>query len=330
MAVGLVRRALASILQTKELFLDLEKKAKILTDCLTMMESDSKDFEEFCEALNKAIQDIFTSKSRLRLPSRKRERFWCSFHQKRIDVLPAVWRSFASVSGVKVHPFLEQKINSFIFETYFKSEMETTEFCSSSIKKSVLPELNMDEINALVYVSGYIPFKLLRKYEKIQSSAIHVQQYVECLGNMAGVGPDTCLSDYARKWMDLINRGGLFPVNKPTFDFFMQVERLINGQLEALLLPTNSKTECVTKDSLIGDVVADEEVLYLWSQLSADITDEEDGMKLLHEIITLWLTIRGHSRAAAWIEEIKQEQNSAKKRTKALRSDLKKKVNDGN
>ncbi len=72
----------------------------------------------------------------------------------------------------------------------------------------------MDEINALAYVSGYIHFKLLHKYEKCKSSSPHVWQYVECLGNMTVTGSESSLPDYARKWFDLVNWGGLYPINK--------------------------------------------------------------------------------------------------------------------
>ena len=131
MAVGKVRAALASILQNNELFVDTERKANIQSDCLALLQIDSKEFEAFCEALEKDINEIFTAKSRLRLATRKRERFWCIFHQKRISTLPTLWKDFGTLSGVEVDAVVEQEINSSIFYSYFKKEMMPSGCCSN-------------------------------------------------------------------------------------------------------------------------------------------------------------------------------------------------------
>ena len=53
-----------------------------------------------------------------------------------------------------------------------------------------------------------------------------------------------------------------------------------------------------------------------------DITDEEDAICLLKEIIGLWLTIRGFSIAGTWLEEYKKKAAGTCK-TKGLRKSLK-------
>ena len=45
------------------------------------------------------------------------------------------------------------------------------------------PDITVDEENILRYAAGYVPYKLLKKYE-CQSSLL-AQSYVECLGNVA-------------------------------------------------------------------------------------------------------------------------------------------------
>ena len=74
MAVGRVRAALASILQKNELFVNIENKAKIQSDCLALLQIDSKEFEAFCEALEK---DIYQKSQGLGW-LQERERFWCT------------------------------------------------------------------------------------------------------------------------------------------------------------------------------------------------------------------------------------------------------------
>ena len=52
------------------------------------------------------------------------------------------------------------------------------------------------------------------------------------------------------------------------------------------------------------------------------IDDDEDSAELLRDIVTLWLTIRGHSIAGHWIEIYKQSSHTNTKKSKSLRKSL--------
>ena len=65
-----------------------------------------------------------------------------------------------------------------------------------------------------------------------------------------------------------------------------------------------------------------EDVLFQWAVLSVDISHREDSLKLLHDIIALWLKMRGHSYASALTETYKQITGAQVKRAKALRKRL--------
>ena len=325
MAVGLVRCALASLLENDDIFIDLDRKTKIRELCETMLKMCTPEFDSLCADLENNIDMMFAQPSRARRSVTIREKLWTKFHQLRIGTLREVWKKFSSSSGLPIDPIIEQKVNAHIFHLYLCQKMaKHSGSCGKSVTESTEPELTKDEANALVYVSGYIPYKLLRKYEKRQKKDQTAEEYVECLGNMAVAGPECSLPDYAREWIDMINRGGLFPVNEPTYQFFTMVERLIRSQVVGLVLPTTVATESVTKESVVSSVVENKDVLFQWSLLSIDITSEEAAAKLLHEIVSLWLTIRGFSVASAWMEELKKDEHEQKKRTKGLRKGLKK------
>jgi len=49
---------------------------------------------------------------------------------------------------------------------------------------------------------------------------------------------------------------------------------------------------------------------------SKDIDDHETSITLLKEIITLWITIRGFSLAASWLESYKKNSKRETKRVK--------------
>ena len=50
--------------------------------------------------------------------------------------------------------------------------------------------------------------------------------------------------------------------------------------------------------------IEDEDVQFHWALVSADIHLEDHSQQLLSEVISLWVTIRGFSLAASWMEEL--------------------------
>ena len=79
------------------------------------------------------------------------------------------------------------------------------------------------------------------------------------------------------------------------------------------------------REIIIDSVAGDDDVHFLWLLLSCDITDEDDVICLLKEIIGLWLTIRGFYIATSWMEEYKMKTATTQK-TKGLRKSLKQKL----
>ena len=61
-----------------------------------------------------------------------------------------------------------------------------------------------------------------------------------------------------------------------------------------------------------------------WTVLTkyVDFENPEDETKLLEEIVNLWVTIRGFSLAATWLETFKQQVKVNTKRKKSLRQSL--------
>lgn len=77
---------------------------------------------------------------------------------------------------------------------------------------------------------------------------------------------------------------------------------------------------------MIRTVASDEDVQFLWALISCDVHQEEQAIILLKDIISLWLTIRGFSVAAAWSEEHKRKTKTNTRKSKALRKGLRKKI----
>lgn len=140
------------------------------------------------------------------------------------------------------------------------------------------------------------------------------------LGNMAVQGDTTDFTSYTSEWFEKTNRGGLFPVNDETLTFFIAVEKVTRIHLSKYC----SNNYGNTKDVLIKIVTEDSDVQFYWTLICQDIDEEEDAIRLLEEIVTLWITIRGFSQASIWLEEYKKAKQLTLSKTRALRKKLEK------
>ena len=52
-----------------------------------------------------------------------------------------------------------------------------------------------------------------------------------------------------------------------------------------------------TKRELVQAIKSDEDVLFAWSMVTLDLSEDESCL-LLTDVIELWITIRGHSIAS--------------------------------
>ena len=270
--------------------------------------------EQFSGILMKTLLGPFsTVPSSCRSQQKKIEKIWSEFHMLRISSLPRLWNSCFSTLGIpSVDPLVIQSLNQILFEDLLRENIGA---CIPQVASTRISSLSKDEENALRYAAGYVPYRLLRRYEK--SSNEKSQQFVECLGNMAVAGSETGLLDYTKEWIERINRGGLFPINDETFQFFCILEACVRSQLVKALLPSTSETRL----TVISTAMENEEVLFHWSMIAVDI-DEEHTNELLQEIVMLWVTIRGFAVAASWLEHYKEEARTTTKKSRGLRKKL--------
>lgn len=187
---------------------------------------------------------------------------------------------------------VNQKLYSDLINCHLSAKLDSDDGGAVEI-----PALTSDEESILRYVAGYVPFKLLTRYEKDLSSKSTVG-IIECLSAMAVNGEESSLLEYTRKWIHLVNRGGLFEVNDMTFD--------------------RKTSDNDLRESIINSVATDDNIRTI---LSVDIENEIHATEVLQQIIGTWLTVRGFS-IACWhvVGQVLIYQTSAKK--KGLRTEL--------
>ena len=126
---------------------------------------------------------------------------------------------------------------------------------------------------------------------------------------------------YTSEWIDKVSRGGLFPLNDATYIFFVSVEKEVCAILLCYMAKQAGSKDAF-KELVIQKIVDSEQVQWNWTLISQCIDSEDDAIELLKEIVTLWVTIRGFSITAMWMEAYKRDHKSGTKKTPGLRKGL--------
>ena len=308
-----VKRAIAQTIEqsTKEVRLatDAGKLQKLLT-CL-----DRERGREFCGELLSTLRTCFSSVHRRRVELAK-DKALKQFHTVRLSQLPGLWMALlADMSLNSISPLLLQSTNRRVFESLMVEFFADAVATSQTIVVPVAPALNAEEENALRYVIGYVALKLMRKYQKEDGEK--AIQFVECLLNMAVVGEESSFYNYTKEWIVLVDRGGLYHVNDGTYTFFKAIET----ETRRILLHHLANT-ATSRDAVLEAIKDSEDVQFYWTLVSADIHTSDDAYELLQAVIKLWVTIRGYSLTATWMEEYKRASQNSSCRKKVLRKDL--------
>jgi len=182
------------------------------------MDSDAS-MDSFSYKLVSTLRSLFQTVKGYKTLHNKQERLWREFHKARSHSLTKIWQEYCKLTGIQYDQLAARTVNMKLFETFMKIF-----FVSIPNNEDLVPpvtpassQFSDDELNSLRYVSGYVPYKLLRKYEQCRTPC---HAYLECLGNMAVAGDDSNIHNYTTKWLEIVDEGGVFPVNDDSFLFF--------------------------------------------------------------------------------------------------------------
>eukprot|EP00118_Oscarella_pearsei_P015513 m.140398 g.140398 ORF g.140398 m.140398 type:complete len:302 (+) comp38303_c0_seq10:318-1223(+) len=283
--------------------------------------SFSKDAASSAETIVSTISGCFPSDSTPRLIHAWKSKGQKSFHMARIAKLPSLWRQLLAAMSITLSdPLLGQTSNQKIFDSIMIQKMAA--FVTAPPSMAPPMELTDEEENALRYAAGYVPYKLLKRYEGNSERSAEI--YRQCLQSME-VQDEVCVNsshqdhsytfgDYTTVWLETVNRGGLFKIADVTYRFFYSIELKVRATLPQQLLSQSS-----TKEAVVAAVENDDKVQHLWEALSSVIDDSVLASSLLHKIVILWVTMRGFSLCSAWLEEYKAAKSKSTKKRKRLR-----------
>lgn len=330
-AKDVVKRAMITTLGMPEFMATTARAGAVqnIGKLLLGLPENNLAFNNFCDYLVGTLRKNFQKVGRCRSSATKRERLWRAFHKQSVEELPPKWKElYTSLRLVDMDEKLfNQTVNVVVYEQLLKQHFLADGTPKSSVDDDQEVQMSKDEINALRYASGYVPMKLLKKYEKKgkkKKLGEKAEQFEMCLGNMAVTSEETDFTQYTSEWFHKVNRGGLFPVNDETLTFFVAVEKVTRQHLPQQY--SSEKHENI-KQLVIKAISEDCDVQFYWTLISQDIDEEEHAIELLLDIADLWVTIRGFSLASTWLEEYKKLKKTKVSKRRGLRKDLYRKVN---
>ena len=144
---------------------------------------------------------------------------------------------------------MSDKLYADLIKCHFST---TVEYLQTSFD---VPALTADEENMIRYVAGFVPFKLLKRYEK--SSSEDAVVFVECLSSLVVDGDESSLLEYTMKWTRLVNRGGLFKMNHTTF-LLLKVIELISRKQLFITFERGSSVDSGHRETIISAIANDD------------------------------------------------------------------------
>ena len=152
------------------------------------MDSDTSmdSFDNFSYKLVSTLRSLLQTVKCYKTLHNKQERLWHEFHKARSHSLITIWQEYCKSTGIQYDQLAAQTVNMKLFETFMKSffvSIPNNEDSASPVTPATY-QFSDDKLNALRYVSGCMPYKLLTKYEQCRTPC---HAYLEYLGNMAVV-----------------------------------------------------------------------------------------------------------------------------------------------
>ena len=308
--------SLSAILEEEEAQIVTVRNAKIQRSVSLLKELFNRDTDrlEAKKITDKIAEDL----QRIIVQSGGVEdTLWEYFHQYRTGAeLNGHWSKLGDLVCAEIDAIVVQTTTEHYLLKLLPVNSESSE---SATDERVL---STEEKRAVMYAGGYIVRKIkifVTKNKQIKDGGCYdALQGMLAGGQWDDEEPTQDFTEFIRKWMEKIDRGGATILSEPAFAFFCLLEVLTFNIINKLQLPGSQ----INAQLVVENTAKHEDILFRWSMLTVDIADHEDSNTLLKEIIKLWIKMRGHSYASALTETYKQITGMQVKRVKALRKRL--------
>ena len=286
---------------------DATMAIKIARGVSTFSRNNEEFVHSFSERLLMYMDKCFTKKGSMHL---KREKMWKEYHEMRISLeFKRQWETFLVKAGEAALPAFYQFVSHEFFKQVVKCkfQFEQKESCRST-------RMSMENQNALRYVAGHVCRKVQHQISK--SNATDRDDMILFIIDLSG--DEESEESGTEKWLNAIDRGGLWHVNDDTYAIFCIMEEECQRHYD---VEHAQHIHAGARKILRDKIVRNEDLQFLWSILSSRV-DEEVGMTVLDMIMNLYVTIRGFAFASSCLELYKKAHGRKLQKSKALRRDI--------
>ncbi|XP_071855161.1 uncharacterized protein [Apostichopus japonicus] len=282
--------------------------------------------EKFGKFAAETVEQLWSITKNIRgttFSDKVKSEMWHDFHKYRsMDKTLRRWQKVLNEVDIEREAeevfFLQhalEKMFSSLLATLLESDMPATTL-------DVTPEaMTQTEDQALRYCAGYVPYKLIKKYNKMQSNEV-AAQYVKILSKWCqdeSPAADSFLA-YSNEWIEIQTRGGLFLVNDSVFIFFKCMEEIVRTTVQTKNIV--SLQDVNLQDLLIKKMEGNQQLLSTWSAV-CDILSQEASSLLRCEVIKCFIKMRCESFMKVYININKQITDKiSQKSDKGLRKSL--------
>ena len=227
MASGLVRGAFSFLFKDGTFTGTSEQSKTALHEANLLISKVAEDnfavpFDHFARKLLALLESLVggcCSAVRSECAVIQREKLWIAYNQKRtseVVVISSVWEDLFDAIHQCLDPLVYQAVTQKLFEDIItRIAPANNSSSSSSSNNETLSFISSVEECIVRYAAGYVPFALVKKYEKHPTQ--HSLECIECLYNMAVQGEDSDFLEYTCAWITQVNRGGLFELNDTAY-----------------------------------------------------------------------------------------------------------------
>lgn len=287
-----------------------------------LVSTQEVDFVEFCNSSILGLWIVLTSCEGKCLKPEVYEGMWRKFHEYRIssctkweEVLEVLHASYKSTHAMKLtYQYLIQAVFGLLMKERNKADLPEKDM-------TVNVEIEKEEEKVLRYIAGYVPFALLKRYQKQANNT--AKMYCEFLKywSVQSVSTGRTFLTYTKEWIDAQNRGRLFQVSDEVYLFFRSMELVSRAFLTTSNL--HNMRELNLNKVLLDNISTNFRVQSYWCALTDSKLNGDTSKVFLDIIIRYYIKLRCKSFLRVYLDIRKASTKQvSKKGEKALRKDL--------
>ena len=205
------------------------------------------------------------------------------------------WRECLESLKLNNEPLFFEHFTLFLFNQMLSDKFKD----SASASETSTCEFTYEEENAIRYMGGYV-IRKIREKKNMDVSFLEDSDKVY-------------LQSHSTDWINAIDRGGLIHITDSCFQLFLAIETVTRLEMKATTVMDDT-----FRQHLENMITCDSKVLFCWTMITVD----ESHDNIFHELIKLWITIRGFSFAKSIVEKYRLATKKRTDKTKGLRTKL--------